>query len=356
MKRLRLPLILLFVCVLSQSAHAQNDDWVSVPLDGERLTIRMPKSRDEKKSELNFAPFKLAGRVYTAKSGGVDYSVWSLVDKGEANIAPPFDYAYLDDCAELIWESLLKPRRDKIPEDSKLETHMHYAGALNAGRLPAGREYSISLEDRRGLTRFYIAGRQIYILLALNQEADSVAAKDFFSSFGPKSPALPVATTIKADPMLLPPSERIPTGGGVGAGAGPGTGTGQGGGIGTGRGGNAGGGDRILPATPTATGAGIDYNKIFGGKDVTAKARILTKPEPQYTEGARKFAVTGTVVLRAVFSSSGKVTQIRAVSGLPHGLTERAIVAARNIQFIPAQKDGHQVSMWFQLEYNYNLY
>jgi TonB family protein len=353
MKSLRLLLILLFVCVWSQTAPAQKAEWVDVPLEGERLTIRLPKSREEKKSELNFAPFKLEGRIYTARSGGVDYTVWSLVDKGEAKMTPLADH-YLDECAELIWESLLKPRRDKIPEDSKLDTHMHYEGEFDAGRLPPGREYSISLEARRGLTRFYIAGRQIYILLALNQEADSVAAKNFFSSFGPKSPALPVATTIKADPLLLPPSERVPTAGGAGARAG--AGPAQGMGMGTGRGGNIGGADRIVPATPAATGAGIDYNKIFAGKDVTAKARILTKAEPQYTESSRKFAVTGTVILRAVFSKSGQVTQIRAVQRLPHGLTERAIAAARNIQFIPAQKDGHQVSMWFQLEYNYNLY
>jgi protein TonB len=89
---------------------------------------------------------------------------------------------------------------------------------------------------------------------------------------------------------------------------------------------------------------------------VTSKARVLSKPEPQYTEEARKNQITGTVVLRAVFSSSGQVTQIRAVSGLPYGLTERAIAAARQIKFVPATKDGRQVSMWMQLEYNFNLY
>jgi TonB family protein len=66
--------------------------------------------------------------------------------------------------------------------------------------------------------------------------------------------------------------------------------------------------------------------------------------------------VTGTVVLRCVFSSSGAVTGIRATSGLPYGLTERAILAARQIKFIPAIKEGHFVSMYIQLEYNFNLY
>jgi hypothetical protein len=44
------------------------------------------------------------------------------------------------------------------------------------------------------------------------------------------------------------------------------------------------------------------------------------------------------------------------VQGLPDGLTERAIEAARKIKFVPASKEGKYVSMWMQLEYNFNLY
>ena len=42
------------------------------------------------------------------------------------------------------------------------------------------------------------------------------------------------------------------------------------------------------------------------GKDVTSKARLLSKPEPQYTEDARKNQITGTVVLKVVFASTGR--------------------------------------------------
>ncbi|HEY3581962.1 MAG TPA: energy transducer TonB, partial [Pyrinomonadaceae bacterium] len=71
---------------------------------------------------------------------------------------------------------------------------------------------------------------------------------------------------------------------------------------------------------------------------------------------ARRNAVTGTVILKVIFAASGKVTNIVVVQGLPDGLTERAIVAARKIKFVPATKEGKYVSMWFQLEYNFNLY
>jgi len=95
---------------------------------------------------------------------------------------------------------------------------------------------------------------------------------------------------------------------------------------------------------------------LFSSKEVSVKARVLSKPEPQYTEEARKKQVTGTVVLRAIFAANGQVVGIRAISGLSDGLTQQAINAARRIKFIPAVKDGRPVSMHIQLEYNFNLY
>ena len=123
-----------------------------------------------------------------------------------------------------------------------------------------------------------------------------------------------------------------------------------------------GGGDKNLGGGGSGGGTGFngeaptDYNRTFSPKEVTQKARILSRPEPQYTEEARKNQVSGTVVLRALFSSGGQVTGIRAVSGLPYGLTEKAIAAARNIRFSPAMKDGRAVSQYIQIEYNFNLY
>ncbi len=189
-----------------------------------------------------------------------------------------------------------------------------------------------------------------------------------------KNPALPMPATLDADPALFPPDQRqlqygdpksrstTPssgpgTGNGIGSGNGGGVGSGNGGGYGPGNGGNTGGGDRREGGGgPGGGGGGTDYNRIFSGREVTSKARVLEKPEPTYTESARKNQITGTVTLRAVFSAGGSVTNIHAVSGLPDGLTERAIAAAKSIRFVPATKDGHPVSMWMELQYNFNLY
>lgn len=95
---------------------------------------------------------------------------------------------------------------------------------------------------------------------------------------------------------------------------------------------------------------------VFNGKEVTSKVRILEKREPTYTESARRAGVTGTVIMRAVFAGSGKVTNVFVSQALAFGLTTQAVQAAKSIQFTPATKDGKPVSMWMELQYNFNLY
>jgi TonB family protein len=80
------------------------------------------------------------------------------------------------------------------------------------------------------------------------------------------------------------------------------------------------------------------------------------KPEPAYTEQARQNRISGTVVLKLLFSSDGSVGNIRAITALPYGLTDSAIEAARKMKFVPAVKEGKFVSVWMQLEYNFNIY
>lgn len=91
-------------------------------------------------------------------------------------------------------------------------------------------------------------------------------------------------------------------------------------------------------------------------KDVDHKVVVLTKPEPSYTESARQGRVTGVVVLRVVFASTGAITNIQVVSDLPNGLTDQAVAMVKQIRFVPAVKNGQFVSTWLQLEYNFNLY
>jgi TonB family protein len=144
---------------------------------------------------------------------------------------------------------------------------------------------------------------------------------------------------------------------GIGTNKGTGIGDGFGPGYGPGRDGNMGNGSNQPGCCGGGRGSrGEPDGNPYRVAEVEQKARLLSKPEPQYTEEARLHQVSGTVVLRAVFSSSGEVIQIRALRTLPFGLTERAIAAARQIQFLPAVKGGRPVSVAMQLEYNFNLY
>ena len=140
---------------------------------------------------------------------------------------------------------------------------------------------------------------------------------------------------------------------------GQGIGDGRGSGFGPGDGGNTGGGPRALGSGGVGGSDGESFDDpdhVYRAPQVTERARVLAKPEPQYTEEARRNAVTGSVILRAVFSRTGEVTNIRAIQALPFGLTERAIAAARLIRFRPATRDGRAVNVYMQLEYNFNLY
>ncbi|HEX8161753.1 MAG TPA: energy transducer TonB [Pyrinomonadaceae bacterium] len=190
-----------------------------------------------------------------------------------------------------------------------------------------------------------------------------------------KQPSLPTAATIRADPVLFPPDTRAinygdpkskatelssgqGTGGGIGEGTGGGVGPGDGAGYGPGNRNNTGGGDPHLGGGGPSGGGGTatDLNRIFNAKDVTRRAVIVSRPEPLYTEEARKNQTTGTVVLRLVLNANGTVSNVVALSHLPDGLTERAIEAARRIQFTPAERDGRKVSQYATINYNFNIY
>lgn len=206
------------------------------------------------------------------------------------------------------WRQSLKDLIAEVPGDYGGMTPRN----LTLGSF-SGREYEFQDGDRRGVSQFYITDRNIYLFKAVG------------SSLGNPDGAMPkFLSSIRL--------EKRPKGIEIVDGAGEQW-------------------NSNLSKTNETSG-----DRVFSGKEVTRKASVFTKPEPSYTEAARKNQITGTVVLRAVFTSSGAVTNIKAVAGLPYGLTEQAITTARQLKFIPAIKDGHFVSTYIQLEYNFNLY
>ena len=98
-----------------------------------------------------------------------------------------------------------------------------------------------------------------------------------------------------------------------------------------------------------------DSRDLFITSEVDTRARIVYKPEPGFTEEARRANVTGRVRLLAVLTPDGSVRHVVPLESLGYGMTEKAIEAARKIRFEPAMKGGRVVSQVIILEYNFNI-
>ena len=94
----------------------------------------------------------------------------------------------------------------------------------------------------------------------------------------------------------------------------------------------------------------------FRLSELMTKAQIIRKPEPTYTERARRGRISGVVRLRALLGADGTVKGVSIIKGLGGGLSEKAEEAARRIRFTPATLDGRPVSQFVTLEYNFRVF
>jgi protein TonB len=137
--------------------------------------------------------------------------------------------------------------------------------------------------------------------------------------------------------VLGPPSNGPGFGGGIGSGEGGGIGSGKGGGLGPGEGGGVGGGVYSV------------------GGNVSAPVPIY-KPEPAYSEEARKAKYQGTVVLWIVVDALGNVTDCKVVKPLGLGLDEKAVETVRTWKFKAAQRNGTAVPVRVMVEVSFRLF
>jgi periplasmic protein TonB len=169
------------------------------------------------------------------------------------------------------------------------------------------------------------------------------------------TPKLPVPANLAGPPKLIlpematnfpwgdpkglpgPPSNGPGTGSGIGTGEGTGVGPGKGGGFGPGEGG----------------GYGDGIYSVGGG--VSAPIPIY-KPEPAYSEEARKAKYQGVVVLWIVVDAQGNVTDARVVKPLGLGLDEKAVEAVHTWKFKPAIRNGAPVPVRASVEVTFRLF
>ncbi len=174
----------------------------------------------------------------------------------------------------------------------------------------------------------------------------------------------------RTDTVGLPNGVPGPLSGGTGSGGGFGTGEGRG--FGRGRGGGEGSGIGTGSGSGIGDGTGSGRGRGRGtGRDRTARPpkpkppkpkgptagiKIRSKPRPGYTDAARQNNIQGTVMLRVTFMANGRIGSISAVKRLSHGLTEKAIAAARRIAFTPAMRNGSPYTVTKRIQYNFTIY
>jgi TonB family protein len=142
----------------------------------------------------------------------------------------------------------------------------------------------------------------------------------------------------KSPVIAGPPSNGIGSGAGIGSGSGGGIGSGTGGGVGPGTGGGYGGGL---------------FRPGVGG---VSAPKVIYKPDPEYSEEARKAKYQGTVVLQMVVGADGRTKNPRVQRGLGMGLDEKALEAVRSWKFEPAEKDGKPVAVLISVEVAFRLF
>jgi len=174
-------------------------------------------------------------------------------------------------------------------------------------------------------------------------ELPRVAPKSFVPPIRPQDdPRLAVNPTIVAPdmPNINSPNYGNPLGGvgipSAGNGIGTGIGSGKGPGIGPGSGGGFGG----------------SAYKIGGG--VSAPVPVY-RPEPEYSEEARKAKWQGAVLLQLVVDENGVPQDIKVIRSLGLGLDQKAIEAVQKWRFKPGQKDGKAVPVSANIEVNFRL-
>ncbi len=102
--------------------------------------------------------------------------------------------------------------------------------------------------------------------------------------------------------------------------------------------------------------ASINIKSLERLRSETGKLQIISKPLARFTDNARRNETEGSVRLRVVFTASGQIGNVVPVSGLPDGLTEQAMVAARQIKFEPATRNNKPITVTKIVEYNFTIY
>ena len=169
-------------------------------------------------------------------------------------------------------------------------------------------------------------------------------------------PALTMPATLAGPPELKLPAMQAslpygdpagidgPLSGGPGSGGGFGTGDGTGDGPGKG------------PGPGPGSGGGCCEDVFQAGRGGVSAPVPIYKPEPAYSEEARKAKYGGNVVLWIIVDAQGNVRSVRVTKPLGMGLDEEAEKTVRTWKFKPALRQGVAVPVQVLVEVSFRLF
>lgn len=121
------------------------------------------------------------------------------------------------------------------------------------------------------------------------------------------------------------------------------------------------------PATqdgvPVALTAQVDVEFNLRNTNALRMGAGMTPPKalsqgfPHFTEEARRAKIPDAkVILQVVVKTDGSVDVVRVVQGFAFGMTDSAIKALKQYRFNPGRKDGQDVDVALDFEFNFHLH
>jgi protein TonB len=81
--------------------------------------------------------------------------------------------------------------------------------------------------------------------------------------------------------------------------------------------------------------------------------RVISGPQPNYPQQARKDHAPGPIVILMVIDSDGRTRDIQVQRGISSELDQAAVEAAENWRFEPATKEGKPLSVRIAIKFDF---
>ncbi len=111
-----------------------------------------------------------------------------------------------------------------------------------------------------------------------------------------------------------------------------------------------------LPALPLQPET-VNGERVYrAGAQGVGMPKCYYTPNPPYTDEARKFRLSGTVLLLALVEANGSLKPLRIERGLPFGINEYSLKLLPTWKCSPAMLDGNPVAALIPIEITFRLF